>query len=94
MTTALDRTRALLDTPAPRVIPGQLAVPVTEQEHQMPDRPAHFPALAVACPACGSKRGALCTSHSGTRVRRSDVHQLRTAAHVAAQLATTAPRSN
>lgn len=47
----------------------------------MTDRPASFPALAVACPACGSQPGQLCTSHSGTRVRRSDVHQARTAAH-------------
>ncbi|MER5503157.1 hypothetical protein ACFYXP_39750 [Streptomyces sp. NPDC002466] len=38
------------------------------------------PALAVACPACGSRPGALCTSHSGTRTRRHDVHRARTAA--------------
>ncbi|MFF8604075.1 hypothetical protein ACF065_33795 [Streptomyces sp. NPDC015232] len=38
------------------------------------------PALAVACPACDSRPGALCTSHSGTRTRRHDVHRLRTAA--------------
>ncbi|MFH8598151.1 zinc finger domain-containing protein [Streptomyces rimosus] len=54
----------------------------------MPVRPARFPALAVACPACGSAPGVLCTSHSGTRVRRSDVHQARTAAHAAAQQTT------
>ncbi|MFJ1782570.1 hypothetical protein ACIOKA_38325 [Streptomyces anulatus] len=47
----------------------------------MPVRPARFPALAVACPACGSAPGVLCTSHSGTRVRRNDAHQARTAAH-------------
>ncbi|MFB7852813.1 hypothetical protein ACFC34_38170 [Streptomyces sp. NPDC056053] len=38
------------------------------------------PALAVACPACGSRPGALCTSHSGTRTCRHDVHRARTAA--------------
>ncbi|MDT0409900.1 MULTISPECIES: zinc finger domain-containing protein [Streptomyces] len=39
-----------------------------------------FPQLRVACPACGSAPGALCTSHDGTRVRRHDVHQARRAA--------------
>ncbi|MEW2351488.1 hypothetical protein AB0904_27945 [Streptomyces sp. NPDC006684] len=39
-----------------------------------------FPQLRVACPACGSAPGALCTSHGGTRVRRHDVHQARRAA--------------
>ncbi|MFF0486778.1 hypothetical protein [Streptomyces sp. NPDC004435] len=38
------------------------------------------PALAVACPACDAKPRALCTSHSGTRPRRHDVHRARTAA--------------
>ncbi|MFI8426017.1 hypothetical protein [Streptomyces sp. NPDC085479] len=38
------------------------------------------PALAVACPACDAKPRALCTSHSGTRTRRHDVHRARTAA--------------
>ncbi|MFE0737434.1 hypothetical protein [Streptomyces sp. NPDC058855] len=38
------------------------------------------PALAVACPTCDSQPGALCTSHSGTRTRRHDVHRARTAA--------------
>lgn len=51
----------------------------------MPDRPANLPALAVACPSCGSAPGALCTSHSGTRQRRHDGHQNRTAAHAAQQ---------
>ena len=36
---------------------------------------------AVACTACGAQPGNLCTSHSGTRPRRSDVHRARTAAH-------------
>lgn len=39
-----------------------------------------LPQLRVACPACGSAPGALCTSHDGTRVRRHDVHQARRAA--------------
>ncbi|MFJ4852421.1 hypothetical protein [Streptomyces sp. NPDC088730] len=47
----------------------------------MPDRPARFPALAVACPSCGSTPDQLCTSHGGTRTRRHDVHQARTAAY-------------
>ncbi len=38
------------------------------------------PALTVACPACDSQPGALCTSLSGTRTRRHDVHRARTAA--------------
>lgn len=41
---------------------------------------ADLPQIAVACPACGAKAGDLCTSHGGTRVRRTDVHQARTAA--------------
>lgn len=41
------------------------------------------PALAVACPTCDSRPGTLCTSHSGTRTRRHDVHRARTAAHAA-----------
>ncbi|MFE5912058.1 hypothetical protein ACFQ6B_23655 [Streptomyces wedmorensis] len=46
------------------------------------DTPAlALPALAVACPTCNSPAGALCTSHSGTRPRRADVHQARTRAH-------------
>lgn len=51
----------------------------------MPDRPTHLPALAVACPSCSSAPGVLCTSHSGTRPRRHNTHQTRTAAHRAAQ---------
>ncbi|MGP4085466.1 zinc finger domain-containing protein [Streptomyces sp. KR55] len=47
----------------------------------------NLPPLAVACPDCGSAAGQLCTSHSGTRVRNSQVHQARTAAWEAAQLA-------
>ncbi|MGW1814235.1 zinc finger domain-containing protein [Streptomyces sp. NPDC002125] len=51
----------------------------------MPNRPTHFPALAVACPTCRSQPGQLCTSHSGTHIRRHDVHPARTAAHQATQ---------
>lgn len=39
-----------------------------------------LPQIAIACPTCDAKPGALCTSHSGTRPRRHDVHQARTAA--------------
>lgn len=53
--------------------------------HVDPDHTARLPALAVACPTCGSAPGVLCTSHSGTRPRRHDVHQTRTTAHAAAQ---------
>ncbi|MGW1463870.1 zinc finger domain-containing protein [Streptomyces sp. NPDC002308] len=66
---------------AARAAAGQL-----DLESLMPDQPApalSLPQLAVACPACGAAPGALCTSHSGTRPRRSDVHQARTAAHAA-----------
>ncbi|MEW1724286.1 hypothetical protein [Streptomyces sp. NPDC093109] len=49
------------------------------------DTPAlQLPALAVACPACDAQPGDLCTSHSGTRPRRNDVHRARTAAFTAA----------
>ncbi|MHB9862144.1 zinc finger domain-containing protein [Streptomyces sp. YIM S03343] len=45
------------------------------------DAPARqLPALAVACPYCAAKPGDLCTSHSGTRPRRKDVHRHRTLA--------------
>ncbi|MGW2591978.1 zinc finger domain-containing protein [Streptomyces sp. NPDC001515] len=62
------------------------------EEHDMPKPPpepdfVRFPALAVACPECGSAPGVLCTSHSGTRYRRSDVHQARTAAYNAQRTA-------
>ncbi|MFF1686059.1 hypothetical protein [Streptomyces sp. NPDC058254] len=47
------------------------------------------PALAVACDSCGAQPGDLCTSHSGTRVRRNDVHRVRSLAlkHAEAQAA-------
>ncbi|MFC8124687.1 hypothetical protein [Streptomyces sp. NPDC057302] len=42
------------------------------------DAPAlALPQIAVDCPACGADAGALCTSHSGTRVRKYDMHQAR-----------------
>jgi hypothetical protein len=40
-----------------------------------------LPAIATACPRCGALPGSPCTSHSGTRIRRRDVHQARTDAH-------------
>ncbi|MEU8623253.1 hypothetical protein [Streptomyces sp. NPDC048669] len=46
-----------------------------------PDHTARLPALAVACPTCNSPADQLCTSRGGTRTRRHDVHQTRTAAH-------------
>ncbi|MFG2650940.1 hypothetical protein [Streptomyces sp. NPDC048436] len=50
------------------------------------DAPAlHLPALRVECPACGAQPNVLCTSHSGTRQRRHDVHRARTTAHAQAQ---------
>lgn len=84
MTPAVARARALLDTPPTPAVPGQLNL-----EHPMTERPATFPALAVPCPTCQSPAGQLCTSHGGSRPRRHDVHQLRTAAHNAAQQSTT-----
>ncbi|MFI6279617.1 hypothetical protein [Streptomyces sp. NPDC050988] len=43
-----------------------------------PDR--ELPQIAVGCPACHAKPGDLCTSHSGTRPRRDNTHQARSAA--------------
>ncbi|GAA3717885.1 zinc finger domain-containing protein [Streptomyces tremellae] len=40
-----------------------------------------LPQLAVPCPDCGAAAGALCTSHSGTRVRTHNTHQARSRAH-------------
>lgn len=51
----------------------------TKEHHPMSTAPP--PATAVPCPRCGAEAGAPCTSHGGTRVRRHDVHQDRTAAH-------------
>lgn len=80
MTTALDRTRALLDTPAPDPIPGQL-----DLEHPMPD-------LTCDCPP--RTHSAFCATVDLTPKppRRSDVHQARTRAFAAQQTTTT--RSN
>ncbi|MFI9005078.1 hypothetical protein [Streptomyces sp. NPDC053541] len=36
-----------------------------------------LPQLAVPCPMCGAAPGDLCTSHGGTRPRRTDTHQAR-----------------
>ncbi|MCX4451666.1 hypothetical protein [Streptomyces sp. NBC_01789] len=54
-------------------------MPDTTAQALTPDQaPAlNHPALAVACPACHAVAGTLCTSHSGTRPRRYDVHRLR-----------------
>ncbi|MEV4174035.1 hypothetical protein [Nonomuraea sp. NPDC049709] len=46
-----------------------------------------LPQLAVACPTCHAATGDLCTSHGGTRPRRNDTHQTRTAAWREADLA-------
>lgn len=40
----------------------------------------HLPQIAVPCPTCHAPARALCTSHGGTRQRRHNVHQARTAA--------------
>lgn len=55
-------------------------MPDTTAQTLTPDQaPAlNHPALAVACPACHATPGTLCTSHSGTRPRRYDVHRPRT----------------
>ncbi|MBP0456232.1 zinc finger domain-containing protein [Streptomyces montanisoli] len=52
----------------------------------------NLPAINVPCDACGAKEGAPCTSHSGTRVRKHDVHRARSLArqHADAQAAQTA----
>ncbi|MDF4254641.1 hypothetical protein [Streptomyces sp. WMMB303] len=44
-----------------------------------PDRPLAYdlPQLAVDCPHCGATAGQLCTSHGGTRPRRTDTHIVR-----------------
>ncbi|MFJ3085015.1 hypothetical protein [Streptomyces sp. NPDC086838] len=47
--------------------------------NMIPAPALNLPAIAVPCPACKSRAGELCTSHGGTRDRRSDVHQARTA---------------
>ncbi|WP_030423252.1 hypothetical protein [Streptomyces sp. NRRL F-5065] len=76
-----DRIRQLLD----QLVAAAEKAPQTNApgaQDLTPDQaPAlNNPALAVACPACDSQPGALCTSHSGTRPRRHDVHRARTAA--------------
>ena len=83
----LTRTRS-----AASVLSGHTAVVWVNGEgacialsHVEPDHTERLPALAVACPSCGSAPGVLCTSHSGTRKRRHNTHQTRTAAHRAAQ---------
>ncbi|MFB6943213.1 hypothetical protein ACFWGL_17035 [Streptomyces sp. NPDC060286] len=48
---------------------------------ELPARALTLPQITVPCPRCGAPAGQLCTSHSGTRVRRDDMHQARTAAY-------------
>lgn len=55
----------------------------------MADLAASLPQLNVPCPRCESPAGALCTSHSGTRPRRNDVHRARTERWTAAGEPTT-----
>ncbi|NJP42296.1 zinc finger domain-containing protein [Actinacidiphila epipremni] len=68
----------------------------TELGHASTDTTAAYtlPALAVACPACSSEPGALCTSHGGARVRRHDVHQARTKAYNDRHAETAQPRTS
>ncbi|MGW2594815.1 zinc finger domain-containing protein [Streptomyces sp. NPDC001515] len=87
----LTRTRS-----AAEVLGGHTAVVWVDGEgacialsHVDPDHTDRLPALAVACPTCGSQPGQLCTSHSGICPRRHDVHQTRTAAHKAQQTRST-----
>ncbi|MDJ1137902.1 hypothetical protein [Streptomyces iconiensis] len=61
----------------------------THTARPAPEPPAAaLPQIAIACPpapdGCGSPAGVLCTSHSGTRQRKRNVHQARTAAWNAA----------
>ncbi|WP_435192467.1 zinc finger domain-containing protein [Nonomuraea sp. bgisy094] len=57
-------------------------LPREEAEQPMPSAGSgrELPQLAVGCPTCQAEPGDLCTSHSGTRPRRNDTHQTRTAA--------------
>ncbi|WP_406014346.1 hypothetical protein OG520_22245 [Streptomyces sp. NBC_00984] len=64
--------RATLFDPQPEEQP---AAPAAEQ-------PAYrFTQLAVSCPRCKAPIGQLCTSHNGTRVRRTDTHIARSDAY-------------
>ncbi|MFC8009252.1 zinc finger domain-containing protein [Streptomyces cinereoruber] len=76
-----DRIRGLLDQLVVQY-PDDKAPDAPGVQDLTPDQaPAlNNPALAVACPACDAKPRTLCTSHSGTRPRRHDVHRARTAA--------------
>ncbi|MER8042734.1 hypothetical protein [Streptomyces sp. NPDC094032] len=46
----------------------------------MTDRARSLPQLAVACPTRGAAPGEPCTSHGGTRPRRTHTHVSRRAA--------------
>lgn len=52
------------------------------EEQPAPPAPAYrFTQLAVPCPRCKAPIGQLCTSHNGTRVRRTDTHTARSDAY-------------
>jgi hypothetical protein len=55
--------------------------PAPAVEEQQPAPVLRFPQLAVPCPRCEAPAGQLCTSHNGTRTRRTDTHTARTEAH-------------
>ncbi|MEV4975353.1 zinc finger domain-containing protein [Streptomyces scopuliridis] len=58
-----------------------MSQPTNHQPLTPEEAPAlNSPALTVTCPTCDSAPGDLCTSHSGTRQRRDNVHRTRTAA--------------
>jgi hypothetical protein len=61
-----------------RMAAGHAAPAVEEQQ---PAPVLRFPQLAVPCPRCEAPAGQLCTSHNGTRTRRTETHQARTEAH-------------
>ncbi|MBQ0827664.1 zinc finger domain-containing protein [Streptomyces tagetis] len=90
------RKRGLIPPPTPRhtrlatpvtavttpdLHPDQLAIPLEpEMRNPEPDKARALPQINVECPTCSAAPGDLCTSHGGTRPRRHDVHQARTAA--------------
>lgn len=87
--TAAVRTYPGPDRPVRDVyLPGDTPPTPTRRPAPMTDQPMpalSLPAIAVPCPRCEAKAGAPCTSHGGTRPRRSDVHTARTAAHAQEQ---------
>ena len=64
--------------PAPE--PGRDSHPAESTQ----DAPARsLPQIAIPCPRCGTPATYLCTSHNGTRLRKYDTHQERSAAWAA-----------